>query len=83
MPPKRPAGLGAASKAKKNKQEDGNNGGPSQVQPPAAAAAQAQEEAEDEDEWEDLLELWDKCVESLQSGCIQPNYNLAYTRDRQ
>ncbi|TIA94410.1 hypothetical protein E3P81_00016 [Wallemia ichthyophaga] len=63
MPPKRPAGLGAASKAKKNKQDESKNEDTSvQVQPTAA------QDDEDGDNWADLVELWEKCSNSLQSG---------------
>lgn len=65
MPPKRPAGLGAASKAKKNKQDESKNEDTSvQVQPTAA------QDDEDGDNWADLVELWEKCSNSLQSGLV-------------
>lgn len=65
MAPKRPAGLGAASKAKKNKQEEPNKEERSNVVP------STQEDTEDGDDWLDLLELWEKCKTSLTS---QYNY---------
>ncbi|TIC32434.1 hypothetical protein E3Q09_03760 [Wallemia mellicola] len=62
MAPKRPAGLGAASKAKKNKQEEPNKEERSNVVPPT------QEDTENGDDWLDLLELWEKCKTSLNSN---------------
>lgn len=68
MPPKRPAGLGASSKAKKNKQDEARNEEKSEVQP--SVSAPGQEDDEDGDNWADLVELWEKCSISLQSGCF-------------
>lgn len=66
MPPKRPAGLGASNKAKKNKQIENNDNNLNRESNENPVEV---EEGNNEggDDWQDLLELWERCQNSLRS----------------